>query len=97
MLFLSSYHFSTQFQVQLEFSEKQGLPGSDVNLHVEAAANSYCALRAVDQSVLLLNPERELSPETVSLASKPYTPFTQKYLVYHVISLTWQGCAYRQF
>ncbi|XP_019345829.1 ovostatin [Alligator mississippiensis] len=52
-------------KVQLEFSEKQGLPGSDVNLHVEAAANSYCALRAVDQSVLLLNPERELSPETI--------------------------------
>ncbi|KFR00859.1 Ovostatin, partial [Opisthocomus hoazin] len=52
-------------KVQLEFSEKQGLPGSKVGLHLEAAANSYCALRAVDQSVLLLQPEQELSAETV--------------------------------
>ncbi|NXY89281.1 OVOS protein, partial [Alcedo cyanopectus] len=50
---------------QLEFSEKQGLPGSKVNLHLEAAANSFCALRAVDQSVLLLRPEQELSAERV--------------------------------
>uniref|UniRef100_A0A8C4UZH8 OVOS protein n=1 Tax=Falco tinnunculus TaxID=100819 RepID=A0A8C4UZH8_FALTI len=52
-------------KVQLEFSEKQGLPGSKVGLHLEAAANSYCALRAVDQSVLLLQPERQLSAESV--------------------------------
>ncbi|KAM9293565.1 ovostatin-like [Morus bassanus] len=52
-------------KVQLEFSEKQGLPGSKVSMHLEAAANSYCALRAVDQSVLLLQPERELSAESV--------------------------------
>ncbi|KAK0686328.1 OVOS protein, partial [Pygoscelis papua] len=49
----------------LEFSEKQGLPGSKVSLHVEAAPDSYCALRAVDQSVLLLQPEQELSAERV--------------------------------
>ncbi|KFQ85029.1 Ovostatin, partial [Phoenicopterus ruber ruber] len=52
-------------KLQLEFSEKQGLPGSEVGLHLEAAANSYCALRAVDQSVLLLQPERELTAESV--------------------------------
>ncbi|NXF32867.1 OVOS protein, partial [Nyctibius bracteatus] len=52
-------------KLQLEFPEKQGLPGSKVSLHLEAAANSYCALRAVDQSVLLLQPERELSAESV--------------------------------
>ncbi|XP_075347875.1 ovostatin-like [Mycteria americana] len=52
-------------KLQLEFSEKQGLPGSKVSLHLEAAASSYCALRAVDQSVLLLQPERELSAENV--------------------------------
>ncbi|XP_059672346.1 ovostatin [Gavia stellata] len=52
-------------KLHLEFSEKQGLPGSKVSLHLEAAANSYCALRAVDQSVLLLQPERELSAESV--------------------------------
>ncbi|KAK2528121.1 ovostatin-like isoform X1 [Columba livia] len=52
-------------KLQLEFSEKQGLPGSKVSLHLEAAANSYCALRTVDQSVLLLQPEQELSAESV--------------------------------
>ncbi|NXX77295.1 OVOS protein, partial [Urocolius indicus] len=52
-------------KLQLQFSEKQGLPGSKVHLQLEAAANSYCALRAVDQSVFLLHPARELSAERV--------------------------------
>ncbi|NXT78497.1 OVOS protein, partial [Zapornia atra] len=52
-------------KLQLEFSQKEGLPGSKVSLHLEAAANSYCALRAVDQSVLLLQPERDLTAESV--------------------------------
>uniref|UniRef100_A0A8C6JTV4 Uncharacterized protein n=1 Tax=Melopsittacus undulatus TaxID=13146 RepID=A0A8C6JTV4_MELUD len=52
-------------KLQLEFSEKQGLPGSKVGLHLKAAVNSYCALRAVDQSVLLLQPAQELSAERV--------------------------------
>ncbi|KFV85385.1 Ovostatin, partial [Struthio camelus australis] len=52
-------------KLQLQFSKKEGLPGSNISLHLEAAANSYCALRAVDKSILLLQPEREFSPETV--------------------------------
>ncbi|NXU86102.1 OVOS protein, partial [Xiphorhynchus elegans] len=50
-------------KVQLKFSEKQGLPGSKVGLHLEAAANSYCALRAI-QSVLH-HSGQELSAESV--------------------------------
>ncbi|XP_068037839.1 ovostatin-like [Anomalospiza imberbis] len=50
-------------KVQLKFSEKQGLPGSKVGLHLEAAANSHCALRAI-QSVLL-HSGQELSAESV--------------------------------
>ncbi|NXM78015.1 OVOS protein, partial [Serilophus lunatus] len=50
-------------KVQLKFSEKQGLPGSKVGLHLEAAADSYCALRAI-QSVLL-HSGQELSAESV--------------------------------
>ncbi|NXQ29767.1 OVOS protein, partial [Alaudala cheleensis] len=50
-------------KVQLKFSEKQGFPGSKVGLHLEAAANSYCALRAI-QSVLL-HSGQELSAESV--------------------------------
>ncbi|OXB53663.1 hypothetical protein ASZ78_013716 [Callipepla squamata] len=52
-------------KLQLEFSEKQAFPGSKINIHLEAAANSCCALRAVDQSVFLLQRERELSAESV--------------------------------
>ncbi|XP_044834940.1 ovostatin-like [Mauremys mutica] len=52
-------------KVQLQFSKKQGLPASNISLLLEAAANSYCALRAVDQSVLLLRPEQELSADTI--------------------------------
>uniref|UniRef100_A0A8D2NEE2 OVOS protein n=1 Tax=Zonotrichia albicollis TaxID=44394 RepID=A0A8D2NEE2_ZONAL len=50
-------------KVQLKFSEKKGLPGSRVGLHLEAAANSFCALRAI-QSVLLQSGQ-ELSAESV--------------------------------
>uniref|UniRef100_A0A8C5TG92 Ovostatin n=1 Tax=Malurus cyaneus samueli TaxID=2593467 RepID=A0A8C5TG92_9PASS len=52
-------------KVHLEFSEKQMHPASNVSLVIEAAANSLCAVRAVDQSVLLLKPEMELSKEMV--------------------------------
>ncbi|NXC58046.1 OVOS protein, partial [Aleadryas rufinucha] len=50
-------------KVQLNFSEKQGLPGSKVGLHLEAAANSYCALQAI-QSVFLRSGQ-ELSAKSV--------------------------------
>uniref|UniRef100_A0A8C0SZD3 Alpha-2-macroglobulin n=1 Tax=Canis lupus familiaris TaxID=9615 RepID=A0A8C0SZD3_CANLF len=46
----------------------QSLPASHTNLEVRAFPNSLCALRAVDQSVLLMKPETELSPQSVSLA-----------------------------
>ncbi|NWY63554.1 OVOS protein, partial [Erithacus rubecula] len=50
-------------KVRLRFSQKQGLPGSKVGLHLEAAANSHCALRAI-QSVLLRSGQ-ELSAQSV--------------------------------
>ncbi|XP_009975057.3 ovostatin-like [Tyto alba] len=52
-------------KVQLQFSEKQVRSASNVSLVIEAAANSFCAVRAVDQSVLLLKPEPELSAESI--------------------------------
>ncbi|NXU86100.1 OVOS protein, partial [Xiphorhynchus elegans] len=52
-------------KVHLQFSEKQMHPASNVSLVIEAAANSFCAVRAVDQSVLLLKPETELSMEMI--------------------------------
>ncbi|NXL86372.1 OVOS protein, partial [Alectura lathami] len=52
-------------KVQLQFSDKQMLSASNVSLVIKAAANSFCAVRAVDQSVLLLKSETELSAETI--------------------------------
>ncbi|OBS79796.1 hypothetical protein A6R68_22003, partial [Neotoma lepida] len=50
-------------KVSIKFSKEHGLPGSTTHLRLQAAPDSFCALRAVDKSVLLLKPEQELSPE----------------------------------
>ncbi|CAO2606753.1 Ovostatin homolog [Lemmus lemmus] len=52
-------------QVSVKFSKEQDLPGSATRLWIQAGPDSFCALRAVDKSVLLLKPEQELSPESV--------------------------------
>ncbi|ERE67117.1 alpha-2-macroglobulin-like protein 1 [Cricetulus griseus] len=52
-------------QVSIGFSPSQQLPGTDVELQLQAAPGSLCAVRAVDESVLLLRPERELSNSSV--------------------------------
>ncbi|XP_014307153.1 ovostatin homolog 2-like [Myotis lucifugus] len=52
-------------KVSINFSEEQGLPGSNISLYLEAAPDSFCALRALDKSVLLLKSEQELSAESV--------------------------------
>lgn len=48
---------------------------ANVSLVIEAAANSFCAVRAVDQSVLLLKSETELSAEAVSCPNKCFVSF----------------------
>ncbi|XP_069099106.1 alpha-2-macroglobulin-like protein 1 isoform X2 [Pleurodeles waltl] len=52
-------------KVELAFSAPEDLPGSNVTVQLKASPNSICALRAVDQSVLLMRPERELSRQMV--------------------------------
>ncbi|XP_046537067.1 LOW QUALITY PROTEIN: ovostatin homolog 2-like [Equus quagga] len=52
-------------KVSIEFSKEQGLPGSKTSLYLQAAPDSFCALRAVDKSVLLLKSEQQLSAESV--------------------------------
>nr|XP_042701768.1 alpha-2-macroglobulin-like protein 1 [Chrysemys picta bellii] len=52
-------------KVKLAFSQDRALPGSELQLRVQAAPGSLCAIRAVDQSVLLMKPEAELSVDTV--------------------------------
>lgn len=53
-------------QVDLSFRPSQSLPASHAHLQVTAAPQSLCALRAVDQSVLLMKPDAELSASSVS-------------------------------
>ncbi|XP_077615163.1 pregnancy zone protein-like [Crocuta crocuta] len=52
-------------KVNLSFCPAQSLPASHARLRVSASPQSLCALRAVDQSVLLMRPEDELSPASV--------------------------------
>ncbi|XP_059114506.1 alpha-2-macroglobulin-like isoform X1 [Peromyscus eremicus] len=52
-------------KVNLIFSKSKGLPASRALLSVTAFPHSLCALRAVDQSVLLMKPEAELSASSV--------------------------------
>uniref|UniRef100_A0A8C9BQU4 Pregnancy zone protein n=1 Tax=Phocoena sinus TaxID=42100 RepID=A0A8C9BQU4_PHOSS len=70
-------------KVNLSFSSARGLPASDINLKVTAAAYSLCALRAVDQSVLLMKPEAEVSPQSVS----PISVLTHDHPVRKLIKL----------
>lgn len=53
-------------QVSIKFSKEKDLPGSNTSVHLQAAPDSFCALRAVDKSALLLNRGQELTPESVS-------------------------------
>ncbi|ELK10440.1 Pregnancy zone protein [Pteropus alecto] len=52
------------YLADLSFSPAQSLPASHAHLRVTASPQSLCALRAVDQSVLLMKPEAELSPSS---------------------------------
>ncbi|XP_042129974.2 alpha-2-macroglobulin-like isoform X2 [Peromyscus maniculatus bairdii] len=52
-------------KVNLIFSKSKGLPASRALLSVTAFPHSLCALRAVDESVLLMKPEAELSASSV--------------------------------
>ncbi|XP_058025715.1 alpha-1-macroglobulin-like isoform X2 [Ahaetulla prasina] len=52
-------------KARLWFSDQEGLPGQKTQLHLSASPGSLCAIHAADQSVFLLKPEAELSPEKV--------------------------------
>ncbi|KAM8912654.1 alpha-2-macroglobulin-like isoform 1-T1 [Lycaon pictus] len=52
-------------KVDLSFRPTQSLPASQAHLQISASPQSLCALRAVDQSVLLAKPEAELSAASV--------------------------------
>ncbi|XP_025031018.1 alpha-2-macroglobulin-like protein 1 [Python bivittatus] len=58
-------------KVTLGFSEQEELPGSKVNLHIEAAPGALCSVRAADKSVLLQT-NQTLTPDSVYDSAYPY-------------------------
>ncbi|XP_058246392.1 alpha-2-macroglobulin-like protein 1 [Hemibagrus wyckioides] len=52
-------------KVSLNFSHSPELPGGQVSVILRATPGSLCSVRALDQSLLLLQPENELSTESV--------------------------------
>ncbi|KAI1893470.1 hypothetical protein AGOR_G00124050 [Albula goreensis] len=52
-------------KVGIKFGSLQELPGEKTSLSLNAHPGSLCSLRAIDQSVLLMEPERELNVESV--------------------------------
>ncbi|XP_059187409.1 alpha-2-macroglobulin isoform X2 [Centropristis striata] len=52
-------------KVSLRFSSLQELPAEKTTLSLQAQPGSLCSVRAIDQSVLLLQPEQELTVDYV--------------------------------
>ncbi|KAM6959235.1 alpha-2-macroglobulin [Aplochiton taeniatus] len=52
-------------KVSLSFSSEQALPAEKTSLKLQAHPGSLCSLRAIDQSVLLLKKEQELSVDSL--------------------------------
>ncbi|XP_075072207.1 alpha-2-macroglobulin-like protein 1 isoform X2 [Mixophyes fleayi] len=52
-------------KVTLNFSKTEASPGSNVTLQVNAHPGSLCSIRAVDEGVLFMRPEAEISIEAV--------------------------------
>ncbi|XP_060736639.1 alpha-2-macroglobulin-like protein 1 [Tachysurus vachellii] len=52
-------------KVSLNFSPSTELPGDQASLMLKAAPGSLCSVKAIDQSLLLLQPEKELSIQSV--------------------------------
>ncbi|KAJ8397187.1 hypothetical protein AAFF_G00440210 [Aldrovandia affinis] len=58
-------HLCLKNKASLKFSSLQELPGEKTTLSLSAHPGSLCSLRAVDQSVLLMEPENKLTVESV--------------------------------
>ncbi|KAM7413699.1 hypothetical protein PAMA_020876 [Pampus argenteus] len=52
-------------KVSLKFSSLQELPAEKTTLKLQAHPGSLCSVRAIDQSILLLQPEQELTVDSV--------------------------------
>ncbi|XP_058244688.1 alpha-2-macroglobulin-like protein 1 [Hemibagrus wyckioides] len=71
-------------KVSLSFSPSTELPGGQVSLKLKAAPGSLCSVKAIDQSLLLLQPEKELNIQSVfnmlpvqTLSGYPYNIYEE--------------------
>ncbi|KAF4070385.1 hypothetical protein AMELA_G00284900 [Ameiurus melas] len=71
-------------KVSLNFSQSSELPGGQVSLILRATPGSLCSVRAIDQSLLLLQPENELNTKSVfnmlpvqTLSGYPYNIYDE--------------------
>ncbi|XP_053360074.1 alpha-2-macroglobulin-like protein 1 [Clarias gariepinus] len=71
-------------KVSLNILNASTLPGDQVTLILKAAPGSLCSVRAIDQSLLLLQPENELSIESLynmlpvqTLSDYPYNTYDE--------------------
>ncbi|XP_053479917.1 alpha-2-macroglobulin-like protein 1 [Ictalurus furcatus] len=58
-------HLCLANKVFLHFSHPTELPGDQASLKLRAAPGSLCSVKAIDQSLLLLQPEKELNIQLV--------------------------------
>uniref|UniRef100_A0A803TK12 Alpha-2-macroglobulin-like protein 1 n=1 Tax=Anolis carolinensis TaxID=28377 RepID=A0A803TK12_ANOCA len=70
-------------KVKVAFSEKEKLPGSKVNLDIEAAPGALCSLRAIDKSVAL-KMNTTLTPEDVYSIYYDGDPVGTRGFMYHL-------------
>ncbi|GAA6085344.1 alpha-2-macroglobulin-like protein 1, partial [Tachysurus ichikawai] len=71
-------------KVSLKFSPSTELPGDQASLMLKAAPGSLCSVKAIDKSLLLLQPEKELSIQSVfnmlpvqTLSGYPYNVYDE--------------------
>ncbi|NWH74631.1 A2ML1 protein, partial [Piaya cayana] len=57
--------FCFENQVKVVFPAKEAYPGSTVELELQAAPGSLCAVQAVDENIFFIRPESELTSQMV--------------------------------
>ncbi|XP_040291299.1 ovostatin-like isoform X2 [Bufo bufo] len=60
-------------QVSMTFSEEKVAPGSMVDVQLSADPNSYCALRVIDTSLLIMNPYEQFSADSIYSSVMSYS------------------------
>ncbi|XP_066457150.1 alpha-2-macroglobulin-like protein 1 [Eleutherodactylus coqui] len=77
-------------KVTMDFSEQKASPGSSVTLSIKAEPGSLCSVRAVDEGVLLLRPESEISRDMVYNFVSRRNEYGYPYRVQEEDNLCWK-------